>query len=149
ENLLPINNISFILNPSLEARLLNRISLNYGSTATWITSKSGIKNNKSTLPDRQIQNLNQSMGITYAPYKNTFLRVSGRHQLTKQSGIKDVNYFFVDINASYKLVKWQTDVELNLTNLANVTSYETYSISANSSIYSKYELRGRMAVLKF
>ncbi len=148
ENLLPINNISFMLNPSLEARLLNRISLNYGSTATWITNKSGT-NNTSNLPDRQIQNLNQSMGITYAPYKNTFLRVSGRHQLTKQSGIKDVNYFFVDINASYKLVKWQTDIVLNLTNLANITSYETYSISANSSIYSKYELRGRMAVLKF
>ncbi|TCK80596.1 peptidase associated/transthyretin-like domain-containing protein [Albibacterium bauzanense] len=148
-DLLPFNNISFMLNPSLEARLINRISINYSSIATWTTSKSETKNNIAILPDRQIQNLDQSIGLTYAPYKNTFLRVSGRHQLTKQPGTKNVNYFFADVNASYKIAKWRTDIELNLTNLANITSYETQSISANSSVYSSYQLRGRMAVLKF
>lgn len=149
DHLLPFNNISFMLNPSLEARLINRISINYSSIATWITSKSKAENSSIALSDRRIQNLDQSIGLSYAPYKNTFLRVSGRHQLTKQSGIENVNYFFVDVNASYKIAKWRTDIELNLTNLANITSYESHGISANSSIYSQYQLRGRMAILKF
>jgi len=149
DNLLPFNNISFVLNPGIEARLINRISINYNGIATWITSKSGLEKGNTSLSDRQIQNLDQSIGLTYAPYKNTFIRISGRHQFTKQSETKDVNYFFADVNASYKIIKWRTDIELNLTNLANITSYETYSISANSSVYSQYQLRGRMAIFKF
>jgi len=149
DNLLPFNNISFVLNPGIEARLINRISINYNGIATWITSKSDLGKDNSSLSDRQVQNLDQSIGLTYAPYKNTFLRISGHHQFTKQSETNDVNYFFADVNASYKIVKWRADIELNLTNLANITSYETYSISANNSVYSQYQLRGRMAILKF
>lgn len=42
------------------------------------------------------------------------------------------------------LSKWRTDVELDLTNLAKLTSYETYILSANQFGYSHYNLRGRM-----
>ncbi len=146
--LLPYNNVSFSLTPSFEARLWNRISLSYEGTGTWITSKLVLDETAIRMPDRQIQRYDQSMSLLYSPLHNTFLRLSGRHQYTSQAQLANISYFFMDANVRYKLNKWNTDVELNLTNLANITAYETYSLSANQFGYSRYNLRGRMAVLK-
>lgn len=91
----------------------------------------------------------QSIGLSYSPFKSTFIRLSGKHQYSKQPESQVVNYFFVDANVRYKIKKWRTDVELDLSNLANITSFETYSLSANRFAFSQYHLRGRMAILRF
>jgi hypothetical protein len=147
--LLPFTNLSFSLNPSIEARLWNRISMTYSGDISWMTSQLASEAADAAFPDRQIQNMDQSVGLSYSPFKSTFLRLSGRHQYSKQPESQVVNYFFVDANARYKINKWRTDVELDLSNLANITSFETYNISANRFVFSRYQLRGRMAVLRF
>ena len=146
--LLPYNNISLSITPSFEARLWDRISLNYEGTGTWTTSKLVAGETAVRMPDRQLRRYDQSVSLLYSPFRNTFLRLSGRHQYTSQAQLEDIRYFFADATVRYKLDKWNTDIELNLTNLANVTEYETYSLSANQFGYSRYDLRGRMAVLK-
>lgn len=145
---LPFNNRSVTVSPGVEARLFNKVSVTYSGTGTWTTSR--LVNREATVQveGRQIRRVDQSVGLTYAPLKNTFLRVDGRHQYTSQQQLADIRYFFVDATIRHRLVRWRTDMELNLTNLANVTSYETYSLSANRLGYSHYRLRGRMAVLK-
>ncbi|WP_177181105.1 TonB-dependent receptor [Parapedobacter koreensis] len=148
DELLPYNNVSFSLTPSFEARLWNRISLNYEGTGTWMTSKLVAGETAIRMPDRQILRYDQSVSLLYSPLSNTFLRLSGRHQYTSQAQLEDISYFFMDASIRYKLSKWNTDIELNLMNLANITAYETYSLSANQFGYSRYNLRGRMAVLK-
>gem|GEM_PF-6539784 len=57
------------------------------------------------------------------PFNQTFLDISGHHQYMSQPQQADIAYFFVDANIRHHLTDWRTDLELNLTNLANVTSY--------------------------
>lgn len=149
EELLPFNNVSFSLNPAFEVRLWDRISTTYNGTGTWNTSKLVSKETSSVFPDRQVQRLEQSIGLSFTPVKMLFLNLSGRHLLAKQPPMRDIKYFFLDANARYKLNRWRTDIELTMTNLADITSYETYNLSANSFTYSRYNLRGRMMLLKF
>lgn len=146
--LLPFNNLSFVLNPSIEARLWNRISMTYAGNASWMTSRQVREEVDSVFPDRQIQNLDQSLGFSYSPFRSTFIRLNGKHQYSRQPQSQTVNYFFVDANARYKINRWRTDIELDLSNLANITTYDTYSLSANRFVFNQYHLRGRMAVLK-
>lgn len=56
--------------------------------------------------------------------------------------------FFLILLFAIDSKKVNTDFELNLTNLTDVTSFETYTISANSQFHNRYELRGRMAIFK-
>ncbi|PPL01816.1 hypothetical protein [Parapedobacter indicus] len=146
---LPFSNRSVTVNPSMEARLFNKVSITYSGTGVWTTSR--LVNQKATVwvDDRRIRQFDQSIGLTYAPVKNTFLRVDGRHQHISQQRQAEISYFFVDATIRHRLVKWRTDIALDLTNLADVTAYETYSLSANQLGYSYYQLRGRMAVLKW
>ncbi|MFC7522514.1 hypothetical protein ACFQRK_01050 [Parapedobacter sp. GCM10030251] len=146
--LLPYNHITASITPSIEARLWDRISVSYEGTGSWTASQLIATGTAMRVPERRIQRYDQSMSLLYSPFRNTFLRLSGRHQYTSQAQSEAIRYLFADANIRYKLNKWNTDIELNITNLANVTKYETYSVSANQFGYSRYDLRGRMAVLK-
>lgn len=146
--LLPFNNLSYQVNPSVEARLWNRVSMTYNGVISWTTSKILKEESITLFPDRQVQSLDQTIGLGYSPIRSSFFSLTGKHQYSKQPQSSDVNYFFIDAHARYKITRWKTDVELNLSNLANVKSYETYSISANRFLQNQYDLRGRMAVLK-
>lgn len=153
--LLPFNNLSFVLSPSVEARLWNRVGMTYSSNASWMTSRQVREgqtttqgNGDSVFPDRQIHNLDQSLGFSYSPLRSTFIRSSSKDQYSRQPQSQAVNYFLVDANARYRIDRWRTDIELDLSNLANITTYDTYSLSANRFNFNQYHLRGRMAVLK-
>lgn len=145
---LPFHNRSLTLQPGLEARLLGRVSITYNGSGTWTTSRPIEQKTDARLTSRQIQQFDHSVGITYSPFNNTFLRITGRHQYTSQQGQTAINYFFTDADIRYTITKWRTDFALNFTNLTNVASYETYALSANHFATTHYQLRGRMAVLK-
>jgi len=145
---LPFHNRSLTLSPGAEVRLFGKVSLTYDGSGTWTASRLVQGEATAQVSNRRLQRFDQSLALTYSPVKNTFLRVSGRHQFASQPELAAIRYFFADANIRYRLAKWRTDIEFDLTNLANVTSYETYSLSANEVGYSHYQLRGRMAVLK-
>lgn len=148
EQTLPYVNRMLTINPAIEASLFRKVSLNYNATGSWTTSRLLEKPSGVDPQDRQTQHYQQSLGLSYSPWRNIFLRVSARHQYSMQPGMEDIQYYFVDAFLRKRVNKWRTDVELNLTNLADVTSFETYALSANQFFHSRYELRGRMAVLK-
>lgn len=142
---LPFHNITWALSPVIETRLWRKVSVNYEGTGTWMVSRSA---RESILKDRQIQRYDQSLSLSYSPKAHLFLRLAGRHQYVTQSDMENLNYFFMDAKARYTLKKWRTDFDLDLTNLANVKQYETFSLTANQFSHSQYHLRGRMLVLK-
>ncbi|MGV3763554.1 carboxypeptidase-like regulatory domain-containing protein [Parapedobacter sp.] len=146
---LPFHNQSITLEPGLEARLWERASITYNGSGTWTTSLPiGQGPKKQLASRRQIERFDQSVSITYSPFNNTFLRLTGRHQFSSQQGQAPIVYFFTDADIRYTLPKWHADLAINLTNLTHVTVYETYALSANHFAATQYTLRGRMAVLK-
>lgn len=147
--LLPFNNLSLTVNPKTELRLWGRVGIHYNGSALWTTSKLMQNETNVNLSHRQIYQFKQVIGVSYSPFKSAYLRLNGQHQHLSQQSVSDIDYFFISANLRYKFDKWRTDIELDLTNLANVTSYETYSLSANHFSYNHYRLRGRMALLKF
>lgn len=148
DQVLPYANRSLVVNPAVEAPIFHKINLNYSATGSWTTSYLVKKSSNVGLPERQVQQYQQSLALSYSPLRQVFLRISANHLYTKQPGMEDIQYYFVDAFLRKYLVKWRTDVEFNLTNLMNVRTFETYSLTANEIFHSKYELRGRMAVLK-
>lgn len=142
--LLPFQNVSYGLDPQMTIKLWKRIDFAYQGSLQWSVSKQrdfpGFENS--------IFSATQHISIPFYPFKGAHVRISGRHLYTRQSVQRDLNYFFVDAFARYRILKWKTDVELQLSNLGNIKTFQTYSISSNQQSQNNYELRGRMAILK-
>ena len=146
DQLLPFSNQSLALTPSLETQLFDQISLNYDGKLTWTTSK--LLDANGHLPERQIKQLDQQASVSYVPFMNTFIKLSGRQLINQQPNATATHYFFTDLGVRYAINPWKADIELTITNITNLKYYETYSLLANQFHYSQYELRGRMALLK-
>ncbi|SMG39946.1 hypothetical protein SAMN05660862_2837 [Sphingobacterium psychroaquaticum] len=142
--LLPFQNTSFSVQPDAEIKLWKDLKLSYQSSLSWSTSK---QKDNSTL-NNNVFSASQNIGLPFYTIKRTYVRVSGRHLYSKQPGQQDINYFFIDAFARYRHVKWKTDFELNMSNLANIKTFNTYSISANQQNQNSYDLRGRMLVAR-
>ena len=145
---LPFRNQSLTLQPGMEVRLFRRISVTYNGTGTWITSRPVQRPAGTPLESRQIQQFDHSVGIMFNPFKQVFIHLRGRQQHIGQQGQRPIDYLFIDGDLRYNITRWRADVALLLTNLAGVTSYETYALSANHFAATQYNLRGRMAILK-
>jgi len=143
--LLPFQNSSYSLQPSLEAKIWRNYNLSYSGNITWSAS-----HQKSNSPEdaRKLTSISQNIGLPISPIKNTHLRFSLRHHYTHQAEMQQINYVFFDFFARYRIQKWKTDLELDMTNLANIKKFQTYYISSNIAMNNQYELRGRMAIVK-
>lgn len=148
EALLPFNNIVFTLHPEVEVRLFDHIAFNYSGTASWLSSKQAAEAAAHYPFGRRIQTFDQVLALSYSPAKNTFIKIKGRYQFSKRPANRDVHYLFSDVYAGYKIKRWRTDIELDISNLANIQAYETYGISSNRFEYNRYQLRGRMVMLR-
>lgn len=143
--LYPFTNKGLTLEVSIDSKLPGEITLSYKGRGFWNRSeqKPGKGNNYDI--NGKTKRFDQSLNIGYSPITNLFLHLSGRHIYGSQSS---VNYLFVDLQARYKFLKWHTDFELNITNIANIKNYEVFSLSSNQYYVSRYEIRGRMEILK-
>lgn len=142
--LLPFQNSSFSLQPETEFKIWKNLKFSYNGVASWTTAK---QKDNAGLTNR-IFSLSQNIGIPFYAFKNTYIRISGRQLYNQQPGQATINYVFIDAFARYRHSKWKTDFELNMSNLANLKNFNTYSIAANQQSQNNYELRGRMIVLK-
>ncbi len=145
QELLPFKQYSYSLRTQVETKIWKNMNLSYSGSASWSDNQAltGDEN-----LDRTSFNFNQSLGLPIYLFRGLTLRFTARHLFNQQQGLKDINYVFLDGFTRYRFAKWKTDLELNMTNLTNIKSFETYSISANSHSHNLYQLRGRMAVLK-
>lgn len=145
---MPFHQVNWSISPVIEARLWRQVSLSYEGTGSWTLSRSAREVDAANLPDRTVQQYNQLIGLSYSPRNHVFIRFNGRQQYVNQPGMEGLSYYFIDAKVRYNLKKWRTDFDLDLTNLANVRDYETFTLTANQFSHSRFELRGRMAVLK-
>ncbi|WP_315817630.1 hypothetical protein [Paraflavitalea speifideaquila] len=76
------------------------------------------------------------------------MNFTARHLHSRQPQVSTVSYLFMDLNLRYKHKAWRTDFEFDLTNIANVNTYELYRVSSNLFSADRYQIRGRMAVLR-
>lgn len=145
EEILPFQNIAYTLKPTMELKVWERVNLSYSGQLSWVNTrqKAGVEG-----LDRNTFNIIQQVSLPINLLPNLHLKLCARNMYTQQPEMKDFNYVFFDTFIRYHHKKLKTDFELNLTNLADVKKFESYHISANMQVHNRYELRGRMAVLK-
>lgn len=143
--LLPYQNTTYSLSPSIEAKLWKKLNVSYSASFNRVDSKE--KRGNGAL-DREIYSVSQHMGFPVTLFSKVYFNLSARHLYNHQAGLKDINYIFIDGFVRYRFTKWRTDLDLNMTNLGDIKRFNTYQISANMESQNNYQLRGRMVVLK-
>src|SRR5206468_12382104 len=114
------------------------ININYKTYFSKVDSHSPIETNPLTL----IQ-LNQHMDVNYVAIKNLFLKLSGDYYYNRQSVINNSNYFFSDFIARLNFPKNRINIELEVRNILNTTTYNTVYLSGNIFSSSVYNIPGR------
>lgn len=129
---------------SLDKKLFNRININYASNYNYSVMKQGIQKGSNS----NMQRLDQNLSTGFTLLKALLLQVQVRNIYSKSSDDIAVNYWFADTKLRYTVKKWKTDFELDCSNIANVNTYELIRVDATYSSLSRYEIRGRMALLR-
>lgn len=146
-SLLPYRNVTFTISPELEMRLLKTVSLNYRADGRVLRSSAVQVQNAGE--SSRIYQLDESLGMTLSPSPGFMVRASGRHFLTAESGEPNKHFMFADVFLRYRLNRWKSDIELDVSNIANVRNYQRFSLSANRYTHDQYKLRGRMFLLRY
>lgn len=128
-------------------RLMERISVSYRADGRFQSSRA-FRSPKEKDGARVYQ-FDESLGLTLTSSSGLMIRASGRHFLTAQSDARSKHFMFADVFLRYRLGRWQSDIELEVNNIANVTTYERVSLSANRYTQDQYQLRGRMFLLRY
>lgn len=145
---LPFFNDTFSLSANIDSKFFGLITFGYNGVANWNQSKqkpiAGIDASLSNTSRR----IDQNVSLGYSPVNNLYLTIQGRHIYAKQASVSNINYLFVDSKVRYKLIKWRTDLEFDITNLANLKRYEVFGLSSNQLVVNRYDIRSRMAILR-
>lgn len=146
--LFPFNNDALTLTGSIDSKLFGVVSFNYNGIGMWNASRQRSKGNTGDNLSNKVKRFDQNAVIGYSPRSNLFLNIKGRHIYSTQANVADISYFFLDANIRYKLIKQRMDLELDVTNLANVKNYEVFNLNSNLFAVNSYAIRGRMAIIR-
>ncbi|WP_276483746.1 hypothetical protein [Paraflavitalea pollutisoli] len=145
---LPWRNRQLSVKAGIDTRLFNRVTLRYNSTA----ARSNNHQKNSLAGEKPITNtmsrLDQQGELGLSNGSKWLIILRARHLYSQQPGLTTVNYVFTDFNIRYKYTRWRTDFELDLINIANIKSYDLFRISTNLISATRYDIRGRMAMLR-
>lgn len=145
DQLMPFQNISYNLAPTLDFILWKKLNLAYNGNINLTNTK---QIDGAGDLDRSAVNVSQSLGFPFTIVRGLHVNFSGRHLFSHQKGLRDINYVFMDAFIRYRPKNWKTDIDFNLTNIGNIKRFDVYNIAANMETQNRYSLRGRMAVLK-
>lgn len=143
--LLPFKNNNIIFSPTIQTKIWDLFKLDYNGQFSWAKYK---QLQAADLLQKNTFTSTQNLSFPINLLNDLHLRLSARHRYSLQPGFQNMNYLFFDSFLRYTHKKWRTDFELNISNIANIKSFEMYSISANMETYNQYQLRGRTAMLK-
>jgi len=143
--IVPIRSMSYLFQPSLEAKLFKSYNISYSGMLNWNRSR---QQGQGNLIQNKTTTMMHNIGFPTSPFKNGFMRVNVRNLATFQTNMKNASYTFIDFFTRYKVNKWKMDVELEVNNLANIKNYRTYLMSANMISQNEFELRGRTILLR-
>ncbi|MCG2614057.1 carboxypeptidase-like regulatory domain-containing protein [Terrimonas sp. NA20] len=145
---LPFVNNTIQLTGGMDAKFWNRLTFAYNGFAVWSDSRLSSKSSQGSPLASKALRLTQRVTLGYSPVKSLFLTVKGWETYNQRPGLRNIHYVFVDANLRYKMVKWKTDFEMDLTNLGNIRRYEYFSLLSNRFAANSFNIRGRMAMLK-
>jgi len=143
--IVPIRSMSYLFQPSLEAKLFKSYNISYSGMLNWNRSR---QQGQGNFIQNKTTTMMHNIGFPTSPFKNGFMRVNVRNLATFQTNMKNASYTFIDFFTRYKVNKWKMDVELEVNNLANIKNYRTYLMSANMISQNEFELRGRTILLR-
>jgi len=143
DTLYPFENLGLSMEFTVDSKFLDKITMTYKGRGFW--NRSEQKQSNANAINNRTERFDQYLNFGYSPVNDLSLNLAGRHIYGSQS---NVNYLFLDVRARYKFTKLHTDVELNITNIGNIKNYEVFSLSSNQYYVSRYEIRGRMGILK-
>lgn len=126
--------------------------LNFAYNGTLQTSSSKPINTSHTSADpviQQIRKWQQNLDFNIIATNNLYFKLSGEYYFTHSPYSQDTKFLFLDATCTVKLNKLKTDIDFSLNNLANVKAYTVLSVSSNSIVENTYNLRPRMALVRF
>ncbi len=142
--LLPYYSQTIAYKAGIDSKLTNFINWSYSGTYSVSNNKSLGANTIKT----QLQQLRHSSSLTATAFKSLYLTFAAEHIFTQQSSQANLSYVFADFNIKYRFDKLKTDLELGVTNLANVKKFEAIFVSANALTSGTYYIPGRVAMMK-
>lgn len=135
-------NESLTLEPSFSTKINKNIIISYRGNYSRFNTEIGHINGPQTDQLRQTFKLNTTF------FKKITVGGDLTHIYLKQTNQPQLSYLFTDINFKFKWLKIKTDFELELDNLNNVRSFDTYSNNLNTFSTSHYTIPGRNILLK-
>ncbi|WP_293916179.1 MULTISPECIES: carboxypeptidase-like regulatory domain-containing protein [unclassified Sphingobacterium] len=146
--LLPYQNAELIVEPTVEFKGIQGVTLSYKSV--WTMSKNTVDEELAAASafDSKNQLWVNNLSMTYVPFFNFFVKGSVAHRKLEQTNLKSIQNTFLDMNIRYKVPKWKMEFELEMRNLSNIKMYESYSISAVQESISRYPLNGRLSLFR-
>jgi len=148
-DLLQTQTDSYTYGASINSKLSSWFNMSYAGTYTTFGSHPVGNANTSRPASPRVERWQHELSANFSISSDFYFRVGGDNYRYLIPGSQDNNYTFVDAAFTYKLNKLKTDLELSLTNLANVDTYGSASLSANSIVESSYRIRPKMAMVKF
>lgn len=148
-NLVETLSDSYSYNASINSKFASWFNMSYAGTYTTFGSKPIGNTHTSRLASPKVQRWQHEVVANFVVSSNFYFRVMGDNYQYHLPGSPGMNYTFADAAFTYKLNQYKTDIELSLTNLANVDTYGSATLSANSIVESSYRIRPRMAMVKF
>lgn len=147
-DLLRLQNDGWAISTQLNSKLTSWLSLGYKGAYNIFSNKyvdnSHLGNTGSPVVKNQVHNFDMGLNFT----SNFYGKVGGENYHYHLPGSQDNDFTIVDASFTYKIDKLRTDIELSMTNIAGVDTYANISVSANSIVESRYQIRPRMVMLK-
>lgn len=131
-------------NGGVESRLTSFMSWSYRGNLSIINNTGGGDTQVKINPKQ----FNQKSTLTATAFKSVFISLTGEHRFIRQAGQSDLSYLFTDFNLRYVFVKFKTNLEFGVTNLANIKTFETIDFSPNALSLSSYRIPGRVMIIK-
>lgn len=148
-DLLQTQSDSYTYTANINSKLSSWFNMSYTGTYSTFGSKP-IGNAHTTRPaSPSVEKWQHELSANFSISSDFYFRIGGDNYRYLIPGTQENNYTFVDAAFTYKFNKLKTDLELSLTNLANIDTYGTASLSSNSIVESSYRIRPRMAMVKF
>jgi hypothetical protein len=142
--LLPFKTVNREAKVGVQTKVSNFVNFGYSGVLTKISSRAS-RQNSTPIAFSQVR---QQGHLSLNAGNNVYLNWTIEHLLTLQTGQEDLSYLFSDFSARYKANKINTDFELGLNNLANVSTYKTAFLAANVYTTGSYQIPGRMAIFR-
>ncbi len=146
--LLSFQNKGLLLQAGINKKVFRTVSLNYNPSCSWNYNKL----NDNVAGDSQLNyrfyGFEQNLSLGTSLPKRMFVELNANQSYTKVSGNNAVKYVFMDCKARYTTEKSGIDFSFEVVNLFNVKQHTIFSNTFNQLSMSRYDLRGRMAILR-